>query len=68
MRLDDLAHVVEDHFQTPGQGLLGGHHNGAAGNVLQARAIGINDPEARTLQPRVDSQYAHLNGGSGGCR
>src|SRR5690606_19837489 len=57
--LHDLTDVVQDDLQALRQRLVGGHHDGAAGDVGKVGAPNIDDPVAGAPQARIDAEDAH---------
>src|SRR5690606_8471815 len=55
----DLAEIVQDDLQALRQRQRRRHHDGAAGDVAQAHAFGIDHTEAGAAQAGIDAEDAH---------
>src|SRR5690606_33944296 len=54
-----FADVVENGLQPCREAEVTGHDDGSTGHIEQARAIDVDDAEARAPQAGVDAQDAH---------
>src|SRR5690606_34688726 len=55
----DFADVVENALEPGRQGLAARHHDRAAGDVVQAWPVHVDDAEPGLAQARIDAQDAH---------